>query len=132
MVMRFNHEGKSNRNRDGELGMLMADLMIAMAILVAVVLPVALSFSREAEMLRASYCRGVAMEIVDGEMEILAAGEWRAFPDGQSSYAVQSFAVTNLPPGKFLLNKTGTQLRLEWVAEKHTGIGPVIREGKGK
>ena len=132
MVMRYNHEGKSNRNRDGELGMLMADLMIAMAILVAVVLPVALSFSREAEMLRASYCRGVAMEIVDGEMEILAAGEWRAFPNGQSPYVVQSGAVTNLPPGKFLLTKNSNQLRLEWASDKHHGIGPVIREATVK
>jgi hypothetical protein len=123
---------RSKHKRAGECGMLMADLMIAMVILAAVVLPVAFSFSREAEMLRASYCRGVAMEIVDGEMEILAAGEWQEFPEGQSTYVVRSGAVTNLPPGKFLLTRTGTQLRLEWAADEHRGIGPVIREGKGR
>ena len=132
MVTRSNHERITGRSRIGERGMLMADLMIAMAILVTAVLPVALSFSREVGMLRASYCRGVAMEIVDGEMEILVAGEWHEFPEGQSPYIIQAGAVTNLPPGKFLLSKTGNQLRLEWSAEKHLGVGPVIREGKGK
>ena len=110
----------------------LASVLALVAILVMVILPIAYSFLHEAKLLRASYYRGVAMEIVDGEMEILAAGEWRAFPDGQSPYTVQSVAVTNLPPGKFLLTKNSNQLRLEWASDKHQGIGPVIREATVK
>ena len=68
------------------------------------------------------------MEIVDGEMEILAAGDWRNFPDGQQVYPVHAPAAATLPPGKFQLTKTGNHLRLEWTADKRQGIAPVIRE----
>ena len=121
-----------SRRRFKERGMLMTDLVVAMAILVMAILPLAYSFWRESRMLRAGYCRGVAMEIVDGEMEILAAGEWRAFPDGQSPYIVQSGAVTNLPPGRFLFTKNANHLRLEWSSKERHGIGPVIREATVK
>jgi hypothetical protein len=125
---------RTNRSRQRlkERGMLMTDLVVAMAILVMAILPLAYSFWRESRMLRASYCRGVAMEIVDGEMEILAAGEWRAFSDGQSPYIVQSGAVTNLPPGRFLFTKNANHLRLEWSSKERHGIGPVIREATVK
>ena len=68
------------------------------------------------------------MEIVDGEMEILAAGGWKNFPDGTQNYPVQAKAAANLPPGKFQLTKTGNHLRLEWQSDKREGIGPVVRE----
>ena len=60
----------------------MMDLIVGMAILTLAIVPLAFSFVRERQLLRAEYFRSVAMEIVDGEMEILAAGEWRNFPDG--------------------------------------------------
>ena len=109
-------------------GMLMVDLFVAMAIFALAIMPLAFSYVRETRLLRAEYFRGVAMEIVDGEMEILATGEWRDLPDGSQPYAVHAGAVANLPPGRFQLMKTGNHLRLEWASDKRQGIGTIVRE----
>lgn len=111
-----------------ESGSMMVDLIAAMAILAVAVLPLAFSFAKEFQLVRSSYYRVLAMEIVDGEMEILAAGEWRAFADGQSVYAVRTPTATNLPPGGFQLTKSGNRLRLEWQPEQRKGVGAVVRE----
>lgn len=111
-----------------ERGFLMVDLMVGMAILMLAILPLAFSFVHERQLLRAEYFRAVAVEIVDGEMEILAAGEWRNFPDGSQVYAVHAQAAAQLPSGQFRLTKAGKHLRLEWKADEYRGIGPVVRE----
>lgn len=116
------------RPRATEAGWLMADLMAAIAILTVAMLPLAYSFAKEFQLVRASYWRGLAMEIVDGEMEVLAAGEWRAQPDGTSAYAMRAPAATNLPPGRLELTKSGGHLRLEWTPESRQGVGAVVRE----
>ena len=111
-----------------ERGMLMVDLFVAMAIFALAIMPLAYSYVRETRLLRAEYFRGAAMEIVDGEMEILAAGEWRNLPDGSQPYAVHAGAAANLPSGRFQLTKTGNHLRLEWASDRRQGIGTVVRE----
>lgn len=95
-------------------GWLMTELMVALAILVGTLLPLAGAFVYEQQMCRRYYHEAVAMEIVDGEMEILAAGEWRAFGEGTHPYPVTAAAAANLPPGKFILTVTGQRVRLEW------------------
>jgi hypothetical protein len=109
-------------------GFLMVDLVVGMAILALAIMPLAFSFAHERQLLRAEYSRAVAMEIVDGEMEILAAGEWRDFPDGQQIYTVHARAAASLPAGRFHLIKTGKHLRLEWKSDEPRGIGIVVRE----
>jgi hypothetical protein len=104
------------------------DLVIGMAIFMVAFMPLAFSFMRERQLLHAEYSRAVAVEIVDGEMEILAAGEWRDFPDGQQIYTVHARAAASLPPGRFQLTKTGKHLRLEWKSDKPRGVGMVVRE----
>ena len=108
-------------------GMLTTELIVGMAILVIAVVPLGYSLSHDANYLRLNYERAVAMEIVDGEMEILAAGQWRSLPEGTNTYAVHALAATNLPPGQFRLMRTGKHLRLEWKADA-PNVGPVVRE----
>jgi len=108
--------------------LLMTDLIVAMAILTIAIIPIAFSFVSDRQLLRAEYYRSVAVEVADGEMEILAAGAWRDLPDGQQVYAVPANAVAHLPPGHFQLTKTGNRLRLEWKADARHGIGNVVRE----
>jgi len=117
------HKGSRSRR-----GLVMMDLVVAMAILSLAIVPLGFSFARERQMLKIEYLRGVANEIVDGEMEILAAGDWKNFPDGAQAYTVHSRAAASLPPGHFQLTKTGNHLRLEWLPEKRKGIGVVVRE----
>jgi len=77
---------------------------------------------------RASYDRAVAMELVDGEMEILRAGEWREFPRGSQDYSIRAAAAQNLPPGRFLLTIEEHRLRLEWQPGAKDQGGKITRE----
>ena len=108
----------------------MIELLVAIALLTGALLPLAYSFASEKRLARSSYQRAVAMEIVDGEMEILAAGEWTAYKQGTQDYRVHAAAATNLPPGRFLLSITPTRLRLEWRPEIKMQGGSVSREVK--
>jgi hypothetical protein len=109
-------------------GSISVELTVAMGLLIAAVLPLSVSFLRDARALRGQYHRAVALEIVDGEMEILAAGEWRTFPPGQHAYQVKAGAATNLPPGTFTLTVTSNRLRLLWQPAARGQGGPVTRE----
>ena len=72
---------------------LILDLVVGMAMLVLAVFPLAYTVNSEARLFRATYQRALAMEIVDGEMEVLAAGEWRAYSEGTQTYSVQARAA---------------------------------------
>jgi len=128
MVTARSQNSSLDRSRTRERGLLMVDLVVGMAILTLAIIPLAFPFAHERQLLRNEYFRGVAMEIVDGEMEILAAGEWRDFPEGAQPYVVHASAAARLPSGHFLLTKTGRHLRLEWSSDQRRGISPVIRE----
>ena len=67
------------------------------------------------------------MEIIDGEMEMLHAGDWRNYLDGEHPYKVKANAATNLPPGGFFLMRTGAMLRLDEVTLGHPQIA--VRTG---
>jgi hypothetical protein len=119
--LKFATSGRKN-------GYMEVDLAIALAILALAIIPLAFSFGQEREMLRLDYSRAVADEVVDGEMEILAAGDWKNFPDGRQKYTVHSNAAANLPPGSFELTKAGNHLRLQWTPNAKEGVGAVVRE----
>jgi hypothetical protein len=61
-------------------------------------------------------------------VEVLLAGEWRAFKDGVQDYAPHALAITNLPSSKFQLTIAGQRLRLEWLPSEKDQGGRVIRE----
>ncbi len=111
-----------------ERGSLITELIVAIGIVAVTVLPLAYSISHEHQFLRACYNRAVAMEMVDGEMEVLVAGEWRAFKEGTQRYPVQALSLTNLLPGQFQLTLSGKHLRLEWLPEDKDRGGKVARE----
>lgn len=118
MVIRLSR--KNGRKRAS----LMIELLAAMAILVGVAIPLAWSLSSERRLARALYQRAVAMEIIDGEMEVIVAGEWRAFAQGRHEYPVRALSATNLPPGGFYLTVEPKVLRLEWqpTVKQHGGL----------
>ena len=91
--------------------------VVTTLLLATATLPLSVSFLHEMKLIRNCYYRAVAMEIIDSEMEILAAGEWRTFPEWAENYPVRAEAAKNLPPGHFLLSKKGKTLRLEWVPQ---------------
>ena len=107
---------------------LTTELIVAMAVLTTTVLPLSFSFVHEMKLGRSYYQQAIAMEIIDSEMEILVAGEWRAFPQGAEKYPVRAEAAKNLPPGQFRLTKQGNKLRLEWVPQQRSKGINVSRE----
>ena len=109
-------------------GALMAELVVATALLAGALLPLAYSIAVEKRLARAYYQRAVAIEIVDGEMEVLAAGEWRRFATGTQEYPVRANAATNLPPGRFLITVDSRKVKLEWRPAVKDHGGPVVRE----
>lgn len=114
--------------RKSELGILMMDLMVGLAILTLAIVPLGFSFARERQMLKIEYQRSVIVELVDGEIEILAAGAARNLPEGAQNLAIESRAAEKLPAGHFQLTKTGNHLRLEWLPGEKCGISAVVRE----
>jgi len=118
------------RNRHGSI---MIELVVAIGILTAALLPLAYSYVNEQHQCHLAYIRAIAMELVDGQMEILAAGRWRAIGgDGVYDYPVIAGAAGNLPAGKFMLTVRGQQLHLEWRPNNPLLCKPVVREATGR
>ena len=118
------------RRRARESGLLTTELVVAMAILGLVLLPMAYAFQQEMKLGRSYYFDAVALELVDGEMEILAAGQWRAFSAGTQPYVIKTQAATNLPPGRFLLTLGQQTLRLEWQPAQKGHGRRLVREAR--
>ncbi|HXC98778.1 MAG TPA: hypothetical protein VN048_05510 [Verrucomicrobiae bacterium] len=105
---------------------MIAEALVAIGIFSIAALPLMSSIVFVQKHLRGSYQHAVAMEAVDGEMEILLAGEWREFQPGTQPYELHGDAVKNLPPGHAELTINGRHVRLEWTPDRHGG--KVVRE----
>jgi hypothetical protein len=114
----------------GQVGALITEMVVAIAILAVVVMPMAYAFQQEMKLCRSYYYDALAMELVDGEMEILAAGEWRAFQPGVQPYPVNTKAATNLPPGRFTLALSNQVIRLEWRPAQKGHGRVMVREAR--
>ena len=126
-LKRYSGPGSRPRPRRGYL---LVEAAVAMGILALVLVPFAMMAYQESRAARAYYYRAVAMEIVDGEIEALEAGQWQAFQPGVQPYPVTAPAATNLPPGRFTLTLTPKRIRLEW-RPRTARSGPwVVREVK--
>lgn len=130
MVIPSHLDPKERRRAGPRSGYLEVDFVVALAILMLAVLPVGYSVSQERKLTRAYYSRAVAMEIVDGEFEVLRAGAWRRFMEGSHSYQPRAESASQLPPGRFTLTVTGDRLRLVWEPEGIGSGSAVVREGK--
>jgi hypothetical protein len=108
--------------------MALIELVVALGILTTAVIPLGAILVHERNLCRAYYYRAVAMEVVDGEMEVLVAGEWRAAQAGSQPYTVRAEAAKNLPPGRFVLTVQEKRLRLEWTPDNPRSGGKVVRE----
>lgn len=109
-------------------GALATELVVAVGVLTSAVIPFAFGYLHEQRLIRHAYHHAIAMELVDGEAERLAAGALGGFPEGQSVYTVTGPAADSLPPGRFLLARRGNSGALEWQPERAVHGGQVRRE----
>lgn len=96
-------------------GWMSVDLLIAMAIFLIGFFSLAYVSTSEMRLARSYYYDAVAMSLVDGELEVLAAGEWRELSEGPSDYEINALAFESLPVGKMLVTRTPQTIRLEWI-----------------
>jgi hypothetical protein len=126
-----NHFRIKSRSRS-EDGALITEIMIALAIIAAALMPLGLSYANDQNAVHRLYQKAVAMEIIDGEMEILLAGEWRSFKEGSQPYPVAAQSAKNLPSGRAQLTIAGKHLKLEWLPEGGKKSITIIREATAK
>jgi len=117
----------AQRTSSRHAGFLEADLLVALALLMIAVLPLAYSFTADQRAMRAAYERAVAMELLDGELEMLAAGAWRNHPVGTNVITLTGNAAVNLTTNRALLIIQTNSIRLEWRTAKRASTG-IIRE----
>jgi len=108
--------------------MTLLELIVAVGILAVLITAFAGVQWREGKLMRDYYYHAVAMQIVDGEMEALAAGEWKAHAEGSHAYEVRAESAKNLPPGRFVLTVGEKSVRLEWIPASVAAGFPVARE----
>ena len=116
----------ARHRRARERAVLMVGLVIAMSILVIAVFPLTFGFIQEQKLCRSYYQRAVLIEILDGEMEVLAAGAWKEAPEGTHPFTPHADAAVNLPPGEFSMTRQDRRLRLEWLPA--SGEKSTVRE----
>ena len=104
--------GKKRKRERGSV--LLSELIGAMLILTLAMMPIILMLAKDQQACREYYFKAVAMEIVDGEMEVLRAGYWKEFEQGIQNYPTTANSATNLPVGELLLTLEAKKMRLEW------------------
>jgi hypothetical protein len=109
-------------------GFLQIDMVAGIALLTIAIIPLGYSFAQERSALRRETSRAAIIELLDGEMEVLAAGAAKNLPDGAQDYPVTSPVLNGVPPGHFTLTKTGHNLELDWSPAEKCGIGTLTRE----
>ncbi len=93
---------------------LLVELIGAMLVLTLAIMPITLMLLKDQRACREHYHKAVAIEIVDGEMEVLRAGYWKEFKQGAQPYPTTANSATNLPEGELRLTLQGEKIRLEW------------------
>ena len=108
---------------------LLAELIGGMLVLSVVFVSLTLVLIKDQQACRKYYYKAVAMEIVDGEMEVLRAGYWKEFKQGAHPYPTTANSVTNLPEGELRLTLQEQKMRLEWKSkeERYQSIH-IVRE----
>ncbi len=118
----------SRRSRGSRQGSLQIDCLVALGLIMTVVLPLGYGFLHSQRLMRQTYQRAVVTELIDGELEVLAAGEWRTQPMGMHEYPMRGGSLTNVPPGRWLLTRNERVCRLEWQPTDFRQHLPFARE----
>jgi len=106
---------------------LQLDVAIALTVLALVFIPLSVSSSGDLDLARRHYFEAVALQLIDGEMDVLLAGERRKYTTGEHRIKPVGDAVQNLPEGKFVLTVQDEKLTMAWVPTKRAKWGRVER-----
>lgn len=112
---------------------LILEVAVAFSILSVALIGLGGAFVTHHRLSEYNYIKATVMEIVDGEMEILLAGEWPSVEEGTHPYVLHGEALKRLPRGTCSISRSGKTLKLEWVWRPSRGAGlRIARQGKVK
>ncbi|HEY1169921.1 MAG TPA: hypothetical protein VGH19_01010 [Verrucomicrobiae bacterium] len=124
----MSHSQKPGAQRISEKGMLMVELNAALGIMMLLIFSLAVPIAWDRAVIRSTSHRAVAMEIVDGEAEILMAGAWKSYGTGAHEYPMPYKAAEALPKGRFVLLVEDKGVALEWrMAQRDGGENVRVR-----
>ena len=106
---------------------LQLDVAVAITVLALVFIPLSISSSGDLDLARRHYFEAVALQLIDGEMDVLLAAERRKHTTGEHRITPIGEAVQNLPEGEFVLTLHDQKLTLAWVPTKRAKWGRVER-----
>ena len=110
------------------LAFIQLDIALAIVILGLIFIPLSVTSSAKLDLARRHHFKAVALNLIDGEIDVLLAGEIKKYKPGESLITPPGEAVGSLPKGEFILTLNDKIFKLEWVPEKSTKWGRVQRE----
>jgi len=110
------------------LAFIQLDVVLAVSILILLFIPFGVTSSGKLDLARRQHFEAVALQMIDGELDVLLAGERQKYPLGEHKITPPGEAVKTLPVGEFILIVKEKQLSLAWVPEKGAKWGRVERE----
>jgi hypothetical protein len=108
-------------------GGVLMELIVGLALLAGVLLPLAGGFVSQRRMAAQLSKRLVLMELIDGELEFIAAGRWKEFNEGTNSFLIETPAGFVPPAGRSYLIRESDRFRLVWEPEAKTALGTIER-----
>ena len=109
------------------LAFLQLDVAVAITVLALVFIPLSVSSSGDLDLARRQYFEAVALQLIDGEIDVLLAGERRKYTPGEHQIKPVGEAVQNLPEGEFVLSVQDEKLTLAWMPKNLAKWGRVER-----
>ena len=109
------------------LAFLQLDVAIAITVLALVFIPLSVSSSGDLDLARRHYFEAVALQLIDGEMDVLLAGEHRKYTPGEHRIKPVGESVQNLHEGEFVLSVQHEKLTMAWMPKKLDKWGRVER-----
>lgn len=108
-------------------GGILMELLVALALLALVLLPLAGGFAGQRRMAKQLSQRLVLTELIDGEMEFIAAGRWRRFTEGTNTLEIEMPPGFLPPPGRTFVIRNVNHFKVVWEPETRLAIGRIER-----
>ena len=110
------------------LAFVQLDVMVAIVILMLVFIPLTVTSSRKLDLARRHHVEAVVLQLIDGEIDVLLAGEHKKYNFGEHRITPAGEAAEDLPKGDFILTLKKKQLSLVWIPVKQAKWGRIDRE----
>ena len=110
------------------LAFVQLDVMGAIVILMLVFIPLTVTSSRKLDLARRHHVEAVVLQLIDGEIDVLLAGEHKKYNFGEHRITPAGEAAEDLPKGDFILTLKKKQLSLVWIPVKQAKWGRIDRE----